>query len=189
MLSKNINMNFGRLELIIGPMFSGKSTRIIEIGNRYESIGKDVLNITHIIDNRYGDGVISSHNKIQKKAICIEHLMDLISNDKYKNSEIILIEEGQFFVDLFDFIKRSVDLDRKHVIVSGLNGDYKREKFGSILDLIPMAENVEMLTAFCKKCNNGTLAHFTKRIINSDNQTLVGSDNLYIPVCRYHYFQ
>ena len=52
------NMERGRLELILGPMFSGKSTRVIEISNRYESIGKNVLNITHIIDNRYGNGVI-----------------------------------------------------------------------------------------------------------------------------------
>ncbi len=184
----NNKMEKGRLELIIGPMFSGKSTRVIEISNRYESIGKNVLNITHLIDNRYGNGVISSHNKIQKKAICTDKLMDLIHCEKYINSEIILVEEGQFFSDLVNFVKLSVDIDKKHVIVAGLNGDYKREKFGSILDLIPMSENVEMLTAFCKKCNDGTLAHFTKRIIlDKDAQTLVGSDDIYIPVCRFHY--
>lgn len=182
------NMERGRLELILGPMFSGKSTRVIEISNRYESIGRNVLNITHIIDNRYGNGVISSHNKIQKKAICIEHLMDIISTDNYIKSEIILIEEGQFFIDLIEFVKISVDIHKKHVIVAGLNGDFRREKFGSILDLIPLSENVEMLTAFCKKCNDGTLAHFTKRIIlEKDSQTLVGSDDIYIPVCRFHY--
>ena len=184
----NNNMERGRLELIIGPMFSGKSTRVIEICNRYESIGKNVLNITHIIDNRYGDGVISSHNKIQKKATCIDRLMQLITSENYIKSEIILIEEGQFFSDLVEFVKLSVDIDKKHVIVAGLNGDYKRERFGDILELIPMAENVEMLTAFCKKCNDGTLAHFTKRIIvDKHTQTLVGSDDLYIPVCRFHY--
>jgi thymidine kinase len=184
------NMEKGRLELILGPMFSGKSTRVIEISNRYESIGKNVLNITHIIDNRYGNGVISSHNKIQKKAICTEKLMDLIRSENYIKSEIILVEEGQFFADLIDFVKLSVDVDKKHVIVAGLNGDYKRERFGSILDLIPMCENVELLTAFCKKCNDGTLAHFTKRIIvDKDAQTLVGSDDIYIPVCRFHYTQ
>jgi len=186
----NNNMERGRLEIIIGPMFSGKSTRVIEICNRYESIGKNVLNITHIIDNRYGDGVISSHNKIQKKATCIDRLMLLITSKNYIKSEIILIEEGQFFSDLVEFVKLSVDIDKKHVIVAGLNGDYKRERFGDILDLIPMAENVEMLTAFCKKCNDGTLAHFTKRIIvDKHTQTLVGSDDLYIPVCRFHYSQ
>jgi len=186
----NNNMERGRLELIIGPMFSGKSTRVIEISNRYESIGKNVLNITHIIDNRYGNGVISSHNKIQKKAICTDKLMELIQSENYIKSEIILVEEGQFFSDLIDFVKMSVDIDKKHVIIAGLNGDYKREKFGHILDLIPMSENVELLTAFCKKCNDGTLAHFTKRIISDkDAQTLVGSDDIYIPVCRFHYTQ
>jgi len=181
-------MEIGRLELILGPMFSGKSTRVIEISNRYESIGRNVLNITHIIDNRYGNGVISSHNKIQKRAICIERLMDIIITDNYIKSEIILVEEGQFFSDLIEFVKIAVEQHKKHVIVAGLNGDFKREKFGSILDLIPLSENVEMLTAFCKKCNDGTLAHFTKRIIlEKDSQTLVGSDDLYIPVCRFHY--
>jgi thymidine kinase len=188
-MNRQQNMNSGRLEVIIGPMFSGKSTKLIEIANRYECIGKRLLTVTHIIDNRYGEGVISSHNKIQKQSLCVESLMTLLDSDVYNQSEIVFIEEGQFFGDLKEFVIRAVDIDSKHVIVAGLSGDFRREKFGQILDLIPLAEHVEKLTAFCKLCNDGTLAHFSKRITKDHSQTLVGNDDHYLPVCRKHYLE
>jgi len=186
-----IPMNCGRLEVIMGPMFAGKSTKLIEIANRYESIQKNIMTITHIIDNRYGEGVISSHNKIQKKCITTEKLMNVLEEYvEYEKSEIIVIEEGQFFSDLKDFVLRAVEVDKKHVIVGGLSGDYRREPFGQILELIPLADSVEMISAFCKMCNDGTTAHFTKRISQSKEGTIVvGNDNIYMPVCRKHYLE
>lgn len=180
-------MKTGRLELIIGPMFSGKSTKLIEYLDRYESIGKSILKITHPIDNRYGDNIISSHNNIQRSCIGIENLKDVFSLDEYKNSEIILLEEGQFFKDLKIFAKKVVDDDNKYLIISGLSGDYRREPFGELFDLIPIADSIEKLSAFCKKCNDGTLGIFTKRIVKNNETILVGNNDSYIPVCRYHY--
>ena len=153
----------GSLSLIIGPMFSGKSTKGLEILNRYESIGKSILTITHIIDKRYGIDVISNHNLVQKKCISLEHLMSVVNKSEYINSEIVFIEESQFFSDLIEFVKKAVDIDCKNVIVIGLSGDFKREKFGNILDLIPIADYVEKLSAYCKLCSDCTLAHFTQK--------------------------
>ena len=186
---KPTEMKTGRLEVIIGPMFAGKSTKLIEIANRYESIQKHILTITHIIDNRYGEGVISSHNHIQKKCMTTDLLEKILKNPDYKASEIVVIEEGQFFADLKSFVIRAVDMDKKHVIVGGLSGDYQRKPFGQILELIPIADSVQKISAFCKICNDGTEAHFTKRIIsgNMETQTLVGSNDIYMPVCRNHY--
>ena len=178
----------GSLSLIIGPMFSGKSTKGLEILNRYESIGKSILTITHIIDKRYGIDVISNHNLVQKKCISLEYLMSIVEKPEYINSEIVFIEESQFFNDLIEFVKKAVDTDCKNVIVIGLSGDFKRQKFGDILDLIPIADNVEKLSAYCKLCSDGTLAHFTQKKKNDEKQTVVGSCDLYLPVCRYHYF-
>ena len=182
-------MKSGRLELILGPMFAGKSTKLIEIANRYESINKKILTITHIIDNRYGEGVISSHNKVQKKCITTEFLSNLLDNTEYQLSEIIVIEEGQFFGDLKEFVQRAVDVDKKHVIVAGLSGDYQRKPFGQILDLIPLADCVQMISAYCKVCNDGTEAHFTKRIKKDSEIILIGCNDIYMPVCRNHYLE
>lgn len=191
-IEKRIAMNTGRLEVIIGPMFAGKSTKLIEIANRYESIQKKILTITHVIDNRYGDGVISSHNKIQKKCITTDILAKVPEiSQEYEQSEIIIIEEGQFFPDLKQFVIKAVETDKKHVIVAGLSGDYKREPFGQILELIPLANQVHLITAFCKMCNDGTEANFTKRIENCEKYQeatiVVGSQDIYMPVCRNHY--
>lgn len=181
-------MKGGRLEIILGPMFSGKSAELIRIINRYECIGKNILTITHAIDNRYGEGVISSHNKIQKKSICLEKLNSILDSKEYIDSEIIIIEEGQFFGDLKCFVIRATDIDNKHVIVAGLSGDFRREPFGQILEIIPLAEQFTKLSAFCKLCNDGTPGDFSKRIEqDSKEQTLVGNDNYYVAVCRKHY--
>lgn len=181
-------MKSGRLEIILGPMFSGKSTEIIEIYNRYETIGKNILTLSYHKDTRYGNGVISSHNMVQKKCEMLENLMDIYDTQKYNDSEIIFIEEAQFFGDLRKFVEKATDLDKKHVVVAGLSGDYKREKFGQILDIIPLAESIEKLDAFCIICKDGTLASFTKRIVNdTKEQEKIGGKETYIPVCRTHY--
>ena len=70
---------------------------------------------------------------------------------------------------------------------AGLNGDSSRNKFGEIIDLIPIAELITQLHALCIKCKNGNHATFSKRICSkSKSQILVGTDE-YIPVCRYHF--
>jgi thymidine kinase len=184
--------NKGRLDLIIGPMYSGKSTHLIGAIYRYESIGKKVMCINHNIDNRYGTNVISSHNMVQRKCISTEKLVSIFDNTDYTDSHIVVIEEGQFFTDLLYFVERAVDMDKKHVIVAGLSGDFKRRPFGQILDLVPIADSIEKLTAFCKLCNDGTFAHFSKRIVGGECETttdpiLVGTSDTYLPVCRFHY--
>ena len=75
---------------------------------------------------------------------------------------------------------------KKSVYIYGLDGDYRREKFGKILDLIPLCNKVKKLTALCNICRDGTKAYFTKRITNETSQKLIGNDN-YIAVCRNCY--
>ena len=87
---------------------------------------------------------------------------------------------------MYSFVTESLITDQKTIIVAGLDGDYKQEPFGDILKLIPHAERVKKLSALCLKCNDGTPASFTKRIISSKLQTLVGSSESYIAVCRKH---
>jgi thymidine kinase len=118
-------------------------------------------------------------------------LIPLENNDRLKDkfkigmSNVILINEGQFFPDLEKFVKNLLEDDKK-IYVCGLDGDFERKKFGKLLDLIPLCDKVTKLTSLCSMCKNGTPGIFSKRISEETEQTIVGSTN-YIPVCRKCY--
>ena len=182
----------GNLELIMGCMYSGKTTELIRLMNRYKSINNNILAINYKNDTRYGnDNKIYTHNKNGVEALHIDDLTALCEGSEFQNqyetAEIIFINEGQFFNNLYEFCVRAVDMDCKTVIVCGLDGDFRREPFGDMLRLVPLADKVTRLTALCKICNNGTRGLFTLRTINSSEQTLIGGDESYMPVCRTHY--
>ncbi len=193
------------LEIIIGSMFSGKTSRLVEIYKQCKFSNISVAVINHSIDNRYDDELLSTHDKIKIPCILVDKLMDLWTEDedinleetininiprikdKYKvaTSSVVLINEGQFFSDLEEFVKLLLKFDKK-IYVCGLDGDFERKKFGQILDLIPLCDKVNKLTSLCSKCKNGTPGIFSKRITNETEQTVVGSEN-YLPVCRTCY--
>ena len=192
----------GYLELILGPMFSGKTSRLVEIYKQCKFCNISVAVINHSIDNRYDEELLSTHDQIKIPCIKTEKLLDIWSddisleeniekthriNDKFKiaKSSVILINEGQFFSDLFEFVNKLLKEDKK-VYICGLDGDFERKKFGSILDLIPLCDKVNKLTSLCSLCKDGTPAIFSMRLSNEKEQTIVGSDN-YIPVCRKCY--
>lgn len=196
-LNNMSDKQIGYLEIILGPMFSGKTSRLVEIYKQCMLCNIDVAVINHSIDTRYDDGevsnLMSTHDLIKIPCIKTNKLMDIFSecvslNDKMKisQSNVILINEGQFFPDLVEFVQTMLE-QNKQIYVCGLDGDLKRKKFGQILDLIPLCDKVTKLTSLCNICKNGTRAIFSKRISKEEEQILVGSDN-YIPVCRVCYF-
>jgi thymidine kinase len=168
------------LHLIIGPMFSGKTTELLKIAKRLSSINLKVLLINYHEDTRYSSTEMKTHDNDGIPCKFINNLLET----EYLEYDIICINEAQFFTNLVKFCK-DVLKNNKTIYVSGLDGDYKQEKFGEILDLIPFCDFVLKLKAYCKICQNGTLAPFTKRIIESNEQKLIGT-NEYIPVCRKH---
>ena len=115
--------------------------------------------------------------------ICVNKLNE-IPTEKYTECEYIIVDEGQFFEDLYDFVTTATDLNNKHVIVVGLNGDSNRANFGDIHRLYPFADKINLLTAMCITCKDGTPGIFSKKISNDTNQTDIGSTDKYIPVCR-----
>ena len=172
------------LELIVGCMFAGKTTEIINITNRLQKINEEPFVIKPRIDNRYSNNKISSHNELK---ICCNTVDKLSVIDNIKEKYII-IDEAQFFPDLYEFVKKKVDNEKKHVIVIGLDGDSDRKNFGEIHKLLPLCDNIVKLKAYCLTCKDGTLALFSKRLVSNDNQILVGT-NQFIPVCRECYFK
>ena len=184
----NINKSMGSITLIIGCMFSGKSTEIMRLIKRYKILKKQILIINHVTDQRYATSSISTHDQQQIECEMAASLMPIKQTEKYRESQVIVIEEAQFFTDLFNFATNAADLDDKTVIVAGLSGDFNRNPFGDIQRLIPHAENITKLSALCVKCGDGILAHFSKRIdANNKDQTLVGTASEYIAVCRKHF--
>jgi thymidine kinase len=186
------------LELFLGPMFSGKTSKILEIYKQYKYCNVNVVVINHSSDIRYHESMLSTHDKmipcIQTELLLpiwnysqIEEPID--ENGKIhisiRNAEVILINEGQFFNDLYECVLLMLN-ENKKVYIAGLDGDFERNKFGTLLDLIPYCDKVCKLTSLCSICKNGTPAIFSLRITQEKEQMLVGSDN-YKPVCRYCY--
>ncbi|KAK6149656.1 hypothetical protein DH2020_017181 [Rehmannia glutinosa] len=99
--------------------------------------------------------------------------------------EVIGIDEAQFFGDLYGFCSKAADHDGKTIIVAGLDGDYLRRSFGSVLDLIPIADSVTKLNAKCEVC--GKRAFFTLRKTDETRTELIAGAEVYMPVCRKHY--
>ena len=179
--------SIGYLELIIGPMYAGKSTELIRIINRYKCLKKNIIIVNHSLNNRYGSCGLTTHNKECVDNCIIVDKLSNIDNEIIDNTHVIIIEELQFFQDAYDTVINWCDIKHKTVIAAGLDGDFLKNPFGDVLRLIPHAEKVTKLSALCKKCGNGTLAHFTKRITSDCQTTLVGSDDVYEAVCRKHF--
>ncbi len=187
------------LKIYIGPMFSSKSSSLLKEINRYKYITDRILVINNKLDKKRMDldnlNVIETHNKNTYPAIMLEKMNDIYTTDynynKYLYADVVLIDEGQFFEDLYDFIKVELSkmYDRpKKYIIAGLSSDYNMNPIGDMIKLIPLADDVIKLSALCIYCKDGTLAHFTKYHGNYLNDTIkVGSDELYSPCCRLHY--
>lgn len=185
----------GYLEIIKGPMFSGKTTRLLDIYKKYSFCEIKTLVINYEKDNRYSDIMLSSHDKVMipcLKALHLREIVDFKEPDKtskyymdFLNAKVILINEGQFFDDIVDWVTFAVEKYHKNVYICGLNSDYKRNKFGNWLDLETISDNVVMLHSFCSKCKKKD-AIFTHRLTKDVELELIGTD-CYIPVCRQCY--
>jgi thymidine kinase len=167
----------------MGNMFSGKTSELIRNAKRYSSIGKNILMINHSLDDRYTDKAeVVNHDGVSFPCLKAASLLDI----DVVNVDAVFVNEGQFFPDLVVACSRWADELHIHVFVCGLDGDFKRDVFGSLLGLIPVADEVHKLHAYCFKCKDGTLAPFSARLSEEKNQISIGASN-YIAVCRKHY--
>jgi len=177
------------LTIILGPMFSGKTSFLINVYKNNVKNNKNTLVINHALDNRYGNKGLTNHNKETIGCIKMEKLSDIymiLNNPKNAQYNTILINEGQFFKDLYNVIYTLL-LSNYNIYVCGLNCDSNMEKFGTILDIIPLADDILKLKSTCKLCSK--TASFTKRLIHSKEKIIIGHSNIYIPVCRNCFFK
>ncbi len=176
------------LQLILGPMFAGKSSELLGTVRKYKAIGWPVFVITHNFDTRYGKKPeVVSHDSDRCPALAVGDFYGVFDLDEYKKAKLIIIEEAQFFGQLKEFVLTAVERDGKDVICVGLDGDAERRPFGEVLELIPYCDSVIKRHAFCRRCKEPTPALFTYRKTSEDSQVLVGGAETYEPLCRKHY--
>lgn len=175
------------LEIILGPMFSGKTSKLVQIYKQCKLCNIPVLVINHINDNERNPdkgSFLINHDNIQIPCVTTHDILFFIDTlDSYR---VILINEGQFFHNLVPFVKTLLQY-KKQIYIAGLDGDFQRNVFGNLLELIPLCDKVEKLSSLCGICKNGNKGIFSKRISKEMTQTVVGGSDKYIPVCRICY--
>jgi thymidine kinase len=168
-------------------MWAGKSSTVLGTLRRYKSIGWNILLLTSEMDNRYGSGLVVSHNQEKYPALAVRELIPVLRTKIYEEAQLIMIDEAQFLPDLYDFVLHAVDVDQKHVICVGLDGDSDRKPFGDLLRLVPHCDSIEKITSFCSECKDGTPALFSFHRSHKFEQVEVGHTNQYEPLCRKHF--
>lgn len=186
-------MNSGKLDIIIGCMFSGKSSELIKRLTTFAEIGMKILYINHSLDKRNNHVVSThhpfitptSHDNIEFKSF------PTLKGLRCEDYDVIGIDEGQFFdSSLIEFVRVHVEQYGKYVLVCGLDGNFKREKFGFILDLIPIADTITKLRSYCFDCGiKKEKAIFTYRCSEDNEVISVGSKDKYKPLCRACYLK
>ena len=173
----------GRIEVICGSMFSGKTEELIRRLKRAKFARQRVEIFKPAMDTRYSEEEVVSHdsNSIASTPIDSSASILLFSSDK----DVVGIDEAQFFDEgLVDVCNQLAD-NGIRVIVAGLDMDFKRIPFGPIPALLAIADEVTKVHAICVKCGN--LAYATHRITKSDKRVLLGEKADYEPLCRACY--
>ena len=197
MLSNNVDdetetstqKGVGSVHLILGPMFAGKTTHLLDRVQRLEesSAAANVLLLKSDKDTRYARNKVVTHDGRGRECFPVTSLeVDVVVNavgeKKWRECDVVAVDEAQFLTNLYEFCRVAADEHDKIVLVAGLNGDFKRETFGEVQETLPLCDSVTKLTA---KCKCGRPALFSKRIVNAgDGQELVGGADKYLPACR-----
>lgn len=178
----------GWIEVICGCMFAGKTEELIRRINVLSYARKNILVFKPKIDDRYSTTEIASHAGSKVPCIVISEAKEILNHVNY-DTDVVAIDEVQFFDDdVVDICEYLADSGLR-VMVAGLDKDFRGEPFGVLPDLLTRAEFVTKLTAVCAKC--GAPATRTQRIINgkpasfNDPIVLVGAKEAYEPRCRH----
>ncbi|MDQ3349131.1 MAG: thymidine kinase [Acidobacteriota bacterium] len=174
--------NAGWIEVITGSMFSGKSEELIRRLRRAQIARRTVQVFKPQIDNRFGDAHIISHSAMRIAAVDLLSSHDLLQQ-VLPDTEVVGIDEGQFFdAELPAVCSRLAD-QRKRVIVAGLDQDYLGKPFEPMPQLLAIAEYITKTLAICMVC--GSPANHTQRLVASHERVLVGAQGTYEARCRH----
>ena len=174
----------GWVEVICGPMFSGKSEELIRRVTRSKIARIPVQVFKPAVDDRYAESEVVSHSALKVDAIPVENasrMLQLIN----ESTRVIGIDEGQFFDDALVDIVDNLAATGMQVIVAGLDTDYLRRPFEPIPSICDRAEYVTKMLAVCHRCGGPAL--YTQRIVHSDELVVLGAQDAYEARCRMCY--
>lgn len=173
--------NLGWIEVICGPMFSGKSEELIRRLRRAIIARKRVQVFKPVLDVRYSDNEIVSHADQRLKANVVNTANEMLEQLDWR-TEVIGVDESNFFgMDLIDTAHRFADAG-KQVIIAGLDTDYMGRPFHPMPELLCVAESITKTLAICMRCGNP--AKHTQRLVESDDLIVVGAAGMYEARCR-----
>lgn len=181
----NPHYRTGWIEVITGCMFSGKTEELIRRLNRARYANQSIEVFSAKLDTLSGKNRILSHDETSISSVAIARAIDILKKTAYP--EVIGIDEGQFFDKELPEVCKTLANKGIRVIIAGLDMDYKGKPFGPMPVLMAMAESVTKLHAICMQCGNPALFSHRKKDVKS--QVVVGSSELYEPLCRNCYNQ
>ena len=173
----------GRIEVICGSMFSGKTEELLRRLRRAKIAKQQVEIFKPAIDVRYSEQEVVSHDKNSISSTPVEHSSNILLLSS--GVEVVGIDEAQFFDRGLSEVCQQLADQGIRVIVAGLDMDFKRIPFGPIPDLCAVADDVTKVHAICVKC--GALANYSHRIVAGNKQVMLGETQEYQPLCRNCY--
>ena len=174
----------GWIEVIAGSMYSGKTEELIKRVRRSEFAKMKSQVFKPVIDNRYHQTHVASHDQTLISATPLKSIHE-IWDHLLDDTQVVGIDEGQFFTQDLVQVCRDLSARGLRVIVAGLDMDWKGQPFEPIPTLMAIAEDVSKPRAICTVC--GQLATYTQKLKGSDSQIEVGSQNNYEARCRQHF--
>jgi thymidine kinase len=188
-----MTINGGDLQIILGTMFSGKTTYLLSEITKLSVLNYRILYVNINYDTR-SSIAFSTHNPFLSQTEPLSDSVHMIKSGTLLDLDIdmydvVVVDESHFFGDLVEFVHKCLDA-KKSVIVSGLIADSTGRKFGHTLDLIPICTDIIRLKAYCTECakrRDCSIATYSKRIVHSDSTVDIGGCEKYVPVCREHY--
>jgi thymidine kinase len=173
--------NVGWIEVVCGGMFSGKTEELIRRAKRAHIAGQKVVIVKPAIDNRYSDTDIVSHNESALPGIQVDTADQIILLTS--SAKVVCIDEAQFFDERIIDVANTLANDGKRVIIAGLDMDYEGRPFEPMPQLLAIAEYVTKLHAICAE--SGVMANYSQRVVDNDDQVLVGEKDAYEPRARH----
>ena len=180
----NLGNRSGWIEVIAGSMFSGKTEELIRRLKRAKLAGQKVEIFKPRVDNRYSEEEVVSHDENTIRSSPVDSAINILMLTS--NVDVVGVDEAQFFDrGLVEVCNKLADQGVR-VIVAGLDMDYLAKPFGSMPDLLAVADYITKVHAICMKCGN--LAQYTHRKTTEDKRVLLGEKDTYEPLCRkcYH---
>lgn len=174
----------GWLEIITGCMFSGKSEELIRRLKRAQIANQSIMCFKPVKDDRYADEQVVSHDSNAQDSVAIEDSKEILKHVE-QGTNVVGIDEGQFFdMELVD-IAQKLALSGKRVVVAGLDLDFRGIPFGPMPHLMAVAEYVTKVHAICPHCGN--LATHSYRLSEETDTVVIGEKDKYEPRCRMCY--